>query len=495
MKSADIIQALKISDINISSILVANAVKNKRVKITYQNKPLICQTPFLEVQTAVTESVLSEIKQFNTIFSGDTKRRINAFYQFIEKLELYIENQVAKNGNKWFPQTNIILKSLIRENADINFIRWPFDIKKVQFIDESKHKFDFDKIKPKDLVKIILEISDLWIDRDQFGLIVITQKIMVKPFIEKIKHEYDYVFNETRSNQSSDSDSESDVENPNKSIISLFATDQKPKSKSRPKINPDIINTKQSQVQSCPTNKILNTNTNVKVSETKISETHACEKVPNTRIPEKKILNTKIPETKIPETKISETKIPETKIPETKLSNAKILETKLSNTKIPEVKVPEVKVSEVKVPEAKVLKVPEAKVLKVPEAKVLKVPEAKFDLKLRHGSTPKNIPDRNVQNSNKLQKQIIEEPIYHTNLGFNKNRHLEQIACQKKNVRLPHVSIDIDAPILSPSLESKSESESEPERDIRPNNKGGYITELILDSTDDDYDKIDDDSY
>ena len=138
MKSTDIIQALKISDINISDIIVSNTVKNKKVKITYQNRPFICQTPFLEVQTQISESTLPGINLFTTLFSGDTKRRTRAFYKFIEKLEIYISEQVSKNGNKWFPQKDIILKSLIRENEGKTFIKWPFDIKKTHFMDESK---------------------------------------------------------------------------------------------------------------------------------------------------------------------------------------------------------------------------------------------------------------------------------------------------------------------------------------------------------------------
>ncbi len=236
MNSTNIVQALKISNINMKDIIVSNTIKNKRVSITYKGKSLVCQTPFLEIQDDVTETVHKDIGQFFTIFSGDTKHRINEFYQFIENIESCIIDQLTKNGNKLFTQKDVILKTLIRESDNTNFIKWPFDVNSTVFIDESKKHFDFENIKPKDAVKIIIEIPNLWIDKNQFGLIVIVQKIMVRQYQEKILSEY--IFDD----DDSERESEPELDDQSNKIISLLATEQKSKKKS--KVNPSINNSK-----------------------------------------------------------------------------------------------------------------------------------------------------------------------------------------------------------------------------------------------------------
>lgn len=220
-ESTEVIKALRISDINVNNITISHIKKNKIVPIMYQQKKsLIFQTPFLEISDAVTKTKHQDIKQFITNSSGDTKRRLSDFFHFIEEIETRITDQVIKTEDKWFTQKEVLLTTLVRvnENGD-PYIKWPFDINSSIFIDEKKQPFNFEDIKKKDRVKIIVELSNLWIDKNQFGLAVNIQKVLVKQHQEKIQSEYIF-----------DEESDSDVENDEQSnkIISLFATEQKP---------------------------------------------------------------------------------------------------------------------------------------------------------------------------------------------------------------------------------------------------------------------------
>jgi len=119
---------------------------------------------------------------------------------------------------------NIFLKSFIKEdetNKGLFFIKWPFKLTSDLFVDEDKKKFDHGELKEKDLVKIIVEISNLWIDGDLFGLAIVVRKVMVRPYRENLPSEY--VFNDS---EESDPDEKAD------DIISLLATDKKPQTRS-----------------------------------------------------------------------------------------------------------------------------------------------------------------------------------------------------------------------------------------------------------------------
>lgn len=212
-----VIKALKISDINIDEILVGTKKINKTVPITLGEKSLIFQTPFIEVTGNLRQTHYPNIYQLDTLFRGDTKQRIQNWYHFIENFETHVSNQVINNDPQWFTQKNVVFKSLIREldsEKGIFFIKWAIDLKLNIFVDENKNPVNPTNLKDKDLIKLIVEISDLWIHENQCGLAIVVQKILVKPYIEKIYSEY--VFDETDSENSFDKDS---------NIISLLATD------------------------------------------------------------------------------------------------------------------------------------------------------------------------------------------------------------------------------------------------------------------------------
>jgi len=226
MTTTEVIKALRLSDIVVDDVVIGTKKTNKTVPISFRDKPLVFQTPFLEVKGTLRKTAYPNIYQLDTLFKGDTKQRIHQWYQFIENLETHISNQVVKNGSNWFTQADVNIKSLIREldlTKEIFFVKWPVDLKTNIFIDEKKKSFNPVDLKDKDCIKLIVEISDLWISDNNCGLAVIVQRILVKPYMEKIQT--DYVFDDD------DVDSESDIDDNENNIISLLATEQKTRPK------------------------------------------------------------------------------------------------------------------------------------------------------------------------------------------------------------------------------------------------------------------------
>lgn len=222
MASKQLIKAIKFSKININDIIVDKKKLNKIVPIKYKNKSLICQTPFMEVRNELRKTIHENIYILDTLFKGDTKKRITAWYEFIENLENHIIEQVETVGLQWFTQKNVMIKSLIKQDEidkNIYFIKWPINLQNNMFVDENKNTIDPFSIKNKDLVKFIIEISNLWVDDTKFGLAIIIQKVLVKRYTEKIESEY--IFD--------DSESDNECIDDENNIISLLATEQKPK--------------------------------------------------------------------------------------------------------------------------------------------------------------------------------------------------------------------------------------------------------------------------
>ncbi len=219
--ATEVIKALRLSDINIEEVIIGTKKTNKTVPISFKGKPLVFQTPFLEVKGALKKTPYPNIYQLDTLFKGDSKQKIHQWYQFLENLETHISNQVVNNGSTWFTQEDVNIKSLIRELdsvKEIYFMKWPIDLSTNIFIDEQKKTFNPSDLKDKDCIKLIVEISYLWISENNCGLAVIVQKILVKPFSEKIQSEY--IFEDTDSEAS-------DIDDNENNIISLLATEQK----------------------------------------------------------------------------------------------------------------------------------------------------------------------------------------------------------------------------------------------------------------------------
>lgn len=228
MANKQVIKASKISDIDVDKINIGLKKINKRVPITLNDTSLVFQTPFLEVTGSIEKTTVQNIFQLITLFKGESKHRVGRFRKFIETLETHISRQITQNGSKWFTQEDVIIKSLIREpdNQKTEFVKWVFEMKPNMFIDEQKKPIIPDDLKNGDQIKLIVELSDLWINENQCGFVINVQKILVKPHIEKMESEY--VFNDT------DTDGENSFdENENDSnIVSLLATEQKSKNNS-----------------------------------------------------------------------------------------------------------------------------------------------------------------------------------------------------------------------------------------------------------------------
>lgn len=213
------IKALKISNINVSDIIISERKINSSVPISFRNQTLIFQTPFLEVLGGLKKTTYDDIYQLDTLFSGDAKHRINKWYQFLENLENHVSDQAAKNASKWFTKKNVIFKTLVKElesSKGTFYVKWLADSHLNIFITEDKKEFDPVNLKDKDLVKLIVEISELWIHENQYGLKVAVHKVMVKPHMEKIVSEY--VF---------DTDSGEEMDEDEHKLLSLLATEQK----------------------------------------------------------------------------------------------------------------------------------------------------------------------------------------------------------------------------------------------------------------------------
>jgi hypothetical protein len=219
MTSKSVIKALKISNINVEDIKVGPKKTNKKIPISLADKPLVFQTPFFEISNIPAKTDYPNIFQLDTLFKGDSKRKIESWFKFVDTLENYISNQVTNNGSKWFTQKQVQIKSLIREpEKNVFFMRWLVDLKVCTFVDEKSKQFDPSKLKHNDLIKLIVEIPELWIDNSACRLAVIVQKILVKTPTEKIYNEY--VFDDS---DTDNSDSENDDR---QNIISLLATEQ-----------------------------------------------------------------------------------------------------------------------------------------------------------------------------------------------------------------------------------------------------------------------------
>lgn len=220
----EVVKACKISQITINNVKIGTKKVNKKVSVRYQDKPLVIQTPLLEIMGPLKKTAHPNIYQLETLFRGDNKNKISEWYEFIDNIETEISNQVVKNGIKWFTSKNININSLIKEQdpqENTFFVRWLVKLETNIFVDADRNSFNPSMLKEKDLVKLIVEIPDLWIEENQCGLATLVQKIMVKPYLEKVITEYD--FNDTESEESEESEGSDKAE----SIMSLLATDQR----------------------------------------------------------------------------------------------------------------------------------------------------------------------------------------------------------------------------------------------------------------------------
>jgi len=224
------IKASNINDINLKDIVLSKKKKHNKVPIHIKSPdqsdtPLVFQTPYLEVVGGLTETPFNTIHTLITLFAGLSTSKVVQWQNFIEKVESMISKQIIENGTNWFTQSNVVIKSIIKDpdaELPVSYIKWPLDMSRNIFVDETGSDFDPDNLRDKDLIRLIVEIPNLWIRENQCGLAAIVRKIKVKPQKEKI--ECRYLFEDSDNSSDKESDKDSDDEK----IVSLLATEQNP---------------------------------------------------------------------------------------------------------------------------------------------------------------------------------------------------------------------------------------------------------------------------
>ena len=240
MSNKQLVRALKISSINISDIVIGTKKINKKVSITYQGKPLVFQTPYLKVSGKPIKTINQNFMEINTLFEGDSKEKIDEWFNFVDSLENNISIQIEKHIDDWFSNSRITIKSLIRGTDNNLYIKWIVGCNH-GFVDDNNKYFDPQNLKEGNLIRMIVSAENLWINENQCGLYIIVPKLMVKTKEEQNETEYDF-------------NSESDDE-----LISVLATEQKPEQiKKTGKLN--LKKTEQSKKLSINTKKIPSSN-------------------------------------------------------------------------------------------------------------------------------------------------------------------------------------------------------------------------------------------
>lgn len=224
--SIKVIKALRLSNIKIDMIKLDNRISRNKCTISYP-EPLIFQTPYLKVNGGLRATAIENCYLIETLFIDENDQAASEWYNFIENLENHVTDSVVAQGSDWFDESDVGIKSLIRqyENSGVIYIKWPLDLHPELFVDEDYLQYDPQKLRDGDYVKLIVEITGVWITHNMFGLAVIARKVRVKSNTNN-NDSYNYVY---------DSDSESEVDQSERNIISLLATEQKPKTTSNHK--------------------------------------------------------------------------------------------------------------------------------------------------------------------------------------------------------------------------------------------------------------------
>lgn len=217
MSNNQVCKALKIENIDLADVVVGEK-NGKKIPITINGEQLIFQSSFLCVKSKLRKTDKPNISQMDTNFTGLNQKKVNQFYDFIEKFEDYVLRRVKIQAEYWPNFSNLNVKSLIRGCGDEeNTIRWIFLDTKTKFVDENRNDYDPQDINENDFIKLIVEIPYLWVDDNgNGGFVIIVHKVLVKKAVpEEIPTEY--VFD--------DSDDDSDDNSNEENIISMLQTE------------------------------------------------------------------------------------------------------------------------------------------------------------------------------------------------------------------------------------------------------------------------------
>lgn len=211
------IKAQRLSNVDARKFSVSNGMnENNRLNISYDSSRFIFQTPFMKVQDRTKKTDYKNIVQLNTIVDT-SKEKERVFFQVIDNLETIIMDHISHNGNGWFKDNNVDIKSLMRENESLGgyYIKWPIYTDQNLFVDESGSTVDISKIDSSNDVKLIVEISEIWTTSNACGSLVNVKKGLVRKSHAVAVNE-EYVFENSASSEDNHDDN----------LISLLATEQ-----------------------------------------------------------------------------------------------------------------------------------------------------------------------------------------------------------------------------------------------------------------------------
>lgn len=152
---------------------------SKYIRIRYDSSKLMLSTPLLKISSLERNEKLNIIK---LKINNDNIKEYN-FGKNLINLDKFILDS-AKENRSWFKEDNYEYKGLI-ENNEITFKFKESDNVKIKCNGES---IDIKELKENYLVKVIFDVSGIWINKNKFG-------IYLKPYLFDI--DVDYIFDDS----------------------------------------------------------------------------------------------------------------------------------------------------------------------------------------------------------------------------------------------------------------------------------------------------------
>lgn len=228
--SSETVRPMRTRDIDMNEVELGECINGKFVPIYYgSSENIVVQTPYLKCRECplVSAPNFDNILLMNVRLEGREPRHGKEVYDFMDNLEIYIAEITSKFNNKFFTGNRIVFKSLIRDDPldeNRHFIRLPIEFipNTSIFFDKNNDVFDHNNLNENYYVKLIIEISGLWINNDEFGFIASIKKVKAMQW-EKNQKVVSYEFIE------SDGESEqviSDKEDKIYSVMSCLDTEK-----------------------------------------------------------------------------------------------------------------------------------------------------------------------------------------------------------------------------------------------------------------------------
>lgn len=182
---------------------------SKYIKIRYNSNRLMLRTPLLRISSI---NIGEKVNKINFIINNENKKEYN-FGKNMVNLDKFIFNSAKENRN-WFKGVNYDYIGLINNNELTFKFKESDDIK----IKCNGEFLDLKELKENYLVKVIFEVSGIYINNNKFG-------IYLRPYLFDINVEYifdesddDMIINIIEENNYSISSSDNEKDNEKNSI-------------------------------------------------------------------------------------------------------------------------------------------------------------------------------------------------------------------------------------------------------------------------------------